>query len=235
MDDIKQKLNCHDIDFFGSQKINLVDILAYILFTKSKWIDKKLIDQKNVQDLKLFCTNFHFNSEGTDVPQQRVKPIPLLKRSSVKDCKQFVLGRVSQLYSYYKDSERFITLDLPNDIWSDEYTYSMKMNDLFVYCAVNANKFCKTHDPKFFPIRLVLNQRDAFLMKSHVSKRVQASQSQSIIKYDKNPRFGTVLAREVCQLIFLFDCHMYQSTTYPYIFFLKRGPVISEKGLQLVV
>lgn len=233
MEAIRKKLDCEDIDFFGDHSVNLSDIMAYILLNKSEWIDKNLIKQVDTFQLKSLCTNFNFNTERQDIHRTSLE-IPLLKRSAVKNCKQFVIGRVSQLYPYYKDNKRFITLDLPNDIWSDKYTYSMKMNDLFIYCAVNANKHCKHSDLSFFPIRLVLSRKDGFLIKKKISKRLSAEQSDMILRYDKDKRFGSILAREVCQLIVLFGCNLYQSTTYPHIFFLKRGPIVKEKGLVLI-
>ena len=243
---LSQRIKCpNETPFFKTPyqhgPIDLGTVMQYILLNKQKWKRQELLPADFQSDSVIqTCNSFRFNTQRHDLPpvnqaQEQDMSIPLMKRSSMGPCKQFVFGRTTELIPYYRD-ERFITLDLSYEMWSDNHTYTMEMNDFFVLCAVMSNKSCPSRLRKnFFPIRLVFNRRDAVLFKRAVSSHKRyADEKHSIGTYDSDFRFSSVMAREVCQLLNLFHCYLYQSTTYPHLFFMKRGPIEDSKGLELL-
>lgn len=242
---ISERIKCpENTPFFKTvhqrPSIDLRTVMEYILLNKQTWKQQALLPQDFQSDsVDQTCRAFNFNTQRYSLPPvvdgQNIS-IPLMNRASLGPCKQFVFGRITELTPYYRD-DRFITLDLNDDVWSDNKTFTMQMNDFFVLCAVISNKSCPSRLRKdFFPIRIVFNRRDAILFKKKVSSQKRyADERHSIGTYHSDYRFSSVLAREVCQLLNLFHCSLYQSKTYPNIFFMKRGSVRTLKGLTLLV
>ena len=177
------------------------------------------------------CAKYRFSTEEWP-PAEFQRSIPLQQYASSGSCRQFVLGRVSSLRDYYRDP-RFATLDLPNNIWSNNFTYSMAMNDLFLYCAVTSAAHCRTKTKKtFFPLRVVFNQQDLALFVA-ASRGRNITRTRGERRFNRNGkgwtpnflkdsnRFAVVLARELCQLSRIFKMTMYQSEEYPTIFFFS--------------
>jgi hypothetical protein len=235
-------LNCpKKIQFFEKKiqkkQISPSKIMAYILQNKQDWIHKNVLPKyyNNFMTIPTVCNAIDFNIDSYKYERHpnAHKKIPLKKRSKVGNCRQYVFGRVQQLVPYYVDKENFITLTLPEEIWSDNYKYTMENNDLFVYCAITSEDFCdEKYRKEFFPIRLVLHPNDAILLKKDLLNI--ATQRQSIRSFYQNWRISSVLARELCQLINLFDIYIYQSTSYNNIFFIKLENVENTSGLKLI-
>jgi hypothetical protein len=173
------------------------------------------------------------------------KKIPLLKYSRVDNCRQFVFGRVNNLLSYYYDQENFITLMLPDELYYGEYLpeKNMYINDFFVYCSIIHQSSCHSNKSSiFFPIRIVLHPRDSILFKSRFIKKLndlfykRIHSSELILQWNEDYHYSTILAREICQLISLFDISIFQSNSYKHIFFIKVSSKITHsiKGLTKI-
>lgn len=234
-------LECPEkIQFFKKkikkQNISPSKIMTYILQNKQFWKHHKVLPQSfnNFITITDVCKAIDFNIDSemySRHPNAKLF-IPLLKRSRVGDCRQYVFGRVKLLVPYYLDKKNFITLNLPENIWSDKFTYTMQNNDLFLYCAINSEQLCDDEKTDFFPIRIVLHKNDAILFKKDLSN--MASQRQSIKTFNQDWRVSSILARELCQLINLFNIYIYQSNSYQNIFFIKLGNVKNTSGLKLI-
>lgn len=234
-----ESLNCPEkIQFFKKkikkQNISPSKIMAYILQNKQFWKQNNVLPKSfnNFITIPDVCKAIDFNIDSemyAKHPNAKLF-IPLIKRSRVGDCKQYVFGRVRLLVPYYLDKENFITLNLPENIWSDNFSYTMQNNDLFLYCAINSEQLCNDED--FFPIRIVLHKNDAILLNKDLSNI--ASQRQSVRTFHQDWKVSSILARELCQLINLFNIYIYQSTTHYNIFFIKLGNVKNPSGLKLI-
>jgi hypothetical protein len=185
------------------------------------------------------CQRYNFDKK-MDVPlQYNDYNLPLEDFGVTRSCKQFVLGRVHQLRGYYVQSGKYVTLTLPDHVWSDKWSFSMAMNDLFIYCAATAKKNCR--DKNYVPIRIVLDKADLELFHMSVSKEIYDQQLRKLErrriekKFDRKreglsavdemyPEKTVVLARELCQLTQLLNLSMYQSKQFPTLMFVDYSP-----------
>jgi len=196
------------------------------------------------------CQRYNFDPK-LDVPMEYHEYfIPLEGFGVTQSCKQFVLGRIHQLRPYYIQTSKYITLTLPDDVWSDRWSFSLAMNDLFIYCAATAKRNCK--DRNYIPIRIVLDNRDLEFfdrgIASHhkmIHGKEESSDSNAQMKklerrrsqrrFDRTkqglspvderfPNKTVVLARELCQLTTLLHLNMYQSKKFPTLLFIDYLP-----------
>ncbi len=166
----------------------------------NKLLDKLLDKASNKFSItQEFCDTFDFNDEK--IPQGKTKDIPLLDTIHGK---QIVLGRQRNLFEYYNDKSKFITLN--SKFWDPKY-----LNDIFIECAV-----IKTNDftePNIFPIRIVLTENLFH----------EPDKLHNITAYDTNYQITTVLSKELCQILKYTDFEVFQSTEYPNIFFIGKS------------
>jgi hypothetical protein len=169
-------------------------------FNETKKLNKLLDKASNkFSSTKEFCDTFDFNDEK--IPQGTAKDIPLLNTIHGK---QIVLGRQRNLFDYYNDKSKFITLN--SKFWDPKY-----LNDIFIECAV-----IKTNDftePNLFPIRIVLTE----------NLFDEPDKLHNITQYDKNYQITTVLSKELCQILKYTDFEVFQSAEFPNIFFIGKS------------
>lgn len=158
--------------------------------------------------------------------------IPLKKFSKIGNCKQYVFGRIGVIFPYYNDTTNFITLLLKDDIYYGQNirNKNMNVNDLYVYCASVGQESCKLLNDidltNYFPIRIVLHNEDSILFKYNFVKKLhtlvnrEAKLYESILQWNPNWRQSSILAREICQLINLFD--IYIKVIHIKIYFLLK-------------
>jgi len=253
---IFDKLQCPStIDFLGEnyrkgQKPRPESVMSFIMQNIQYWREKQFVPRhqelqsSSIQrSLERACNLFNFSKQT--LLNRNVK-IPLRKYSSVGDCKQYVFGRIGVIFPYYSDPANFVTLLLNDDLYygKDPKNKNMNMNDLFVYCASAGGRSCRLVDDsidfsKYFPIRIVLHPADEILFTYKLVKNLRkfihrdAKKYQSILKWHPDWRESSILAREICQLISLFDIYIYQSTTYRNIFFINDS-VVTIRGLRVI-
>ena len=123
---------------------------------------------------------------------------------------QVVLGRVSTLERYkYDKCPRFKTLTLPyqHEAKAGNLFWTIKINDLFIYCAQRRRQR--------FPIRLIVDPKP----------RGQLNRV----------RPNTVTWREEQQLLRYFKMYKYKSITHRGIFFFSKYPRLHSPGIRRVL
>ncbi len=164
-----------------------------------------------------------------------MKELPLLK--TVPPTGQFVFGRVQDLSTqcYYEKSSKSNMILLLNDNWT------IKQNDLFVYCSVV--NIPPTLRGTYFPIRIVSSLAALALRNiTNINWDKYTKLYQNVLRKDEdlnetlvrnhtwarlNEAYPTVTTREICQLMKLFKLDMYQSIKYPHLLFM-RPPVSND-------
>jgi hypothetical protein len=122
---------------------------------------------------------------------------------------QVVLGRVKTLAKYkYDKCSLFTTLTLPYEYEAKpgNLYWTIKINDLFMYCAVRRRKA--------LPIRLVIDPKPLTSKNKVTSK--------------------TVTWREEQQLLRFFKMYKYKSLTHPGVFFFSKLPHVRFKNIVRV-
>ena len=207
------------------------DLLHGILQANPEFSDEEVVGT--------MCQRYNFDPK-IDIPLQYHEYfIPLDDFGITRTCKQFVLGRVHQLRPYYIQTSKYITLTLPDHVWSDGWTFSLAMNDLFIYCAATAKRTCK--EKNYIPIRIVLDKKDLVFFDKGISEELNEmdlrrfERRRTERKFDrkreglfpvdgKNPNKTVVLARELCQLTKILNLTMYQSIDFPTLIFIDYSP-----------
>lgn len=213
---------------YMQQNAEFHDLLQNIIDENPEFTDDEIVGT--------MCQRYNFDPK-VDVPlQYHDYFIPMEDFGVTRTCKQFVLGRVHQLRPYYIQTGKYITLTLPDHVWSDKWTFSLAMNDLFIYCAATAKRNCK--DRNYVPIRIVLDKKDLVFFKQAVDDDMllrKLERKRSERRFDRkreglspideiHPNKTVVLARELCQLTHLLGLGMYQSRVYPTLLFIDYAP-----------
>jgi hypothetical protein len=112
---------------------------------------------------------------------------------------QVVIGRVKTLARYkYDKCPRFVTLTLPyeHEAKAGKLFWTIKINDLFMYCAQRRRQR--------FPIRLIVDPKPRGPMNRVHSKSVTWREEQQLLRY--------------------FKMYKYKSITHKGIFFFSKYP-----------
>ena len=123
--------------------------------------------------------------------------------------KQVILGRLSTRKRYgYDRCKHFLPLTLPyeNDAKPGSLFWTIKINDLFMYCAARRRQR--------LPIRFVVDPKPRGT-KNRVTPK-------------------TVTWREEHQLLRYFKMYKYKSLTHPGVFFFSKRPNVRAKNIQRV-
>jgi hypothetical protein len=239
-------LGCSSVSMFGAYDKRNISNKAFMYMqrnTEFKDILEDVVqhypDFTDDEIVGTICQRYNFDPK-MDVPMQyHDYNIPLEDFGVTRTCKQFVLGRVHQLRPYYVRTTKYITLTLPDEVWSDRWSFSLAMNDLFIYCAATAKKNCKERN--YVPIRIVLDKKDLEFFDRGVQEAMTDEQLRKLErrrterKFDrkkeglspvdeKYPNKTVVLARELCQLTNLLNLTMYQSKHFPTLLFIDYHP-----------
>ncbi len=243
-------LNCSETDMFGKTDKKSVEkqILLYLqrdneftdIVPAIMTANPDATDEEIIQHV---CQKYNFDPK-MDVPLvYNDYFIPLNDFGVTKTCRQFVLGRVHLLRPYYIQTTKYVTLTLPDKVWSDRFSFSLAMNDLFIYCAATAKKMCKERN--YVPIRIVVDPKDLDFFnqgfaeaKSEYELDLETRRSERKRKekqFDRKnrgltpidgrmPHKTVVLARELCQLTRILKLQIYQSKQYPTLLFIDYSP-----------
>jgi len=156
-----------------------------------------------IKTINRFCAKTKF-----DVYPKTVCPLRFPHMDTVSG-NQVVLGRVRTLARYkYDKCAKFKTLTLPYDYEAKPgmLFWTIRMNDLFMYCAQRRKQR--------FPIRLVIDPKPR----------------RPTNKVTKE----TVTWREEQQLLRYFKMYKYKSTVHKGVYFFSKYPYLHSPGIQRV-
>lgn len=167
------------------------------------WINKKRYKEYESKHRLELCKH-------RDVLSKLVPHLDMVWKNATSAIeKQYVLGRMANLKTYYKCPNLFYTLD--SEDWDDLYL----LNDLFISCAQGS---LENTD---FPIRIVTHKD---INNKHPKRGIYQygddlltiphllGQSKSI----------HISSREMCQMAAYFKLFFYRSTQHPNIYFASR-------------
>lgn len=223
------------------------------------YLSKKLRPFGVWKDFAQFCHEFPFDAEDKAYQAPaNCKTIPLMDIVG-KGRRQFVLGRVRTLATYgYNFCPSFVCLSLPYGADSAKRsvaaslsnttgatnaaatsaasatskkrkvpTWSIQLNDIFILCG--------TMIKSVFPIRLVLDERidvATLARMEFTKKQKRATAFEDIgIFTARDEQYASVTWREICQLCYLHDMHLYQSEEHPHTLFFSHSPRQARKGV----
>lgn len=202
-------IGCTGIDFVGNTRRDNVVDKKVAMAVIEKIASKEEIPHGWDGTLRDYCTRRKWLTKSYNDLKCSPKAFPFMDMivgTGGKISKQYVLGRMSNLKSYYKCPDLFYTLDSTD--WDTLY----QINDLFIYCACTSRQN--------FPIRIVTNPKGGISSKD--SKKGINSYDGSIIappQFLQQHNRISVLSRELCQISSYFKMHVYQSVDLPHIFF----------------
>lgn len=179
----------------------VVEYLGSTLKTKLVTRTKRAIYP--VRTINRFCTRTKF-----DLYQKMVCPSRFPHMNTISG-NQIVIGRVKTLARYkYDKYPIFTALTLPYDYEAKPGAlfWTIRMNDLFMYCAQRRRQR--------FPIRLVIDPKPRGPM-NKVTK-------------------GSVTWREEQQLLRYFKMYKYKSMTHKGVYFFSKYPRLRAPGIQRV-